>query len=424
MIRKASLASPLHVSSRAHRHRTPTPQTNFSNCLRKWHQTNATNPIVKPSRCALQVQPQWQIISKILPRWVITSSFCKVERVRLICGLESADIVAFSTFENFGDCLLMAFVKDTSLTAFFQRISMWQNQVRGQPQGDDRIREILEAGKKRSKSVSLWASGRWLRGGNMRIYITHRQLNTSFCACIYMRANTGRILVRSAAFKRNLKGMGCRHVVRRQLQRTRKTILGKMGDILERHWLSPGDGLTSLGDAYKDITSLHLWRLYIFPKTRKMPKDGPRYRCFPDVWCASSLLLSLLLEIRLRNSEPLLALCFELSWSPRDAPLIYSCTIATDWTRAQGFGPGFNLVIKTDISELEGFWARVIVEDEREVLESCEIREWRLLSGYEELAVVGERSRAVEVGERKGRAGCNIAQGREAAADDNNNNNR
>lgn len=64
------------------------------------------------------------------------------------------------------------------------------------------------------------------------------------------------------------------------------------------------------------------------------------------------------------------------------------------------------------------------MEDEREVLESCEIGEWRLLSGYEELAVVGERSRTVEVGERKGRAGCNIAQGQEAAADDNNNNDR
>ena len=37
-----------------------TPQTNSSNCLRKQHQTNATNLIVKPPRCALQVQLQQQ----------------------------------------------------------------------------------------------------------------------------------------------------------------------------------------------------------------------------------------------------------------------------------------------------------------------------------------------------------------------------
>ena len=100
-------------------------------------------------------------------------------------------------------------------------------------------------------------------------------INTLLHVRIYMRVDKGRIETISATHKTNLKGIWLYKDngkdTKNSLRKDEATSLGDVDCLPEMDWCL-WETCTLL---FKDVVSSRLWCLYIFPKTWKMPKDGP-----------------------------------------------------------------------------------------------------------------------------------------------------
>jgi len=100
-------------------------------------------------------------------------------------------------------------------------------------------------------------------------------INTLLHVRIYMRVDTGRIETISATHKMNSKGIWLYKDngkgTKDSLRKDEATSLGDVDRLPEMDWCLR-ETCTLL---FKDIMSSRLWCLYVFPKTRKTPKDGP-----------------------------------------------------------------------------------------------------------------------------------------------------
>jgi len=146
-----------------------------------------------------------------------------------------------------------------SPTAFFsQRISSRRNQIRGLPKWDDRVRDMLEAGRERRKhGQAHWQMAtRWKDAK-----ICYLQTIKYFiCACIYMGANT-RILMRSATKLYE----DDREDTKAHLGKDKAMSLGDVDCLREMDRRLPETCTLLL----KDVVSFRFWCLYV---SQKIPK--------------------------------------------------------------------------------------------------------------------------------------------------------